>query len=460
MPRSPFPAGFVWGAATAAYQIEGAVHEDGRAPSIWDTFSHTPGKTENGDTGDIACDHYHRWQDDVALMRELGLQAYRFSIAWPRVVPQGVGAVNQRGLDFYDRLVDALLAADITPFATLYHWDLPQALQDRGGWANRETVDAFVAYSEAVVGRLGDRVKYWITHNEPWVASFLGNAFGVHAPGLRDMPTALQAAHHMLLSHGLAVPVVRAGSPGAQVGITLSLSTAYPASDSPEDAAAARRSDGFSNRWFLDPLYGRGYPEDMVAMHGAAMPRIEAGDLERIAVPTDFLGVNYYFPTIARSTVDGDASLSSDELAAAGYELTAMGWPVAPDAFQDLLVRLERDYAPGAIYVTENGAAYEDHVVDGAVDDPQRIAYLDGHIDAVRQSIEEGAPVRGYLLWSLFDNFEWAYGYDKRFGMVYIDYETQARIPKASAAWYRRVIAANALAEQPEQTRSVVDERR
>jgi beta-glucosidase len=447
-----FPDDFVWGAATASYQIEGAVAEDGRLPSIWDTFSHTPGKVAGGDTGDIACDHYHRWRDDIALMRDLGLQAYRFSIAWPRVVPSGVGQINERGLDFYDRLVDGLLEANITPFATLYHWDLPQALQDRGGWANRETAEAFVAYSDAIVGRLGDRVKHWITHNEPWVVSFLGNYLGAHAPGIKDLPTALQVAHHVLLSHGLAVPVIRAGSAGAQVGITLSLSTARPASSSDEDVAAARLFDGYNNRWFLDPVYGKGYPEDMAAQFGAAMPQIHEGDLAHMAVPTDFLGVNYYFPSYVRAAKPeagplGFDQLTPEELAAAGHNLTAMGWPVSADAFRDLLTRLHEDYAPGAIYVTENGGAFDDQLAAGAVRDPDRIAYLRGHIGAVRQAIDAGVPMRGYFLWSLLDNFEWAFGYEKRFGMVYVDYETQRRIPKESAAWYRQVIAENVIVE-------------
>ena len=452
MSVSRFPNGFIWGSATASYQIEGAVAEDGRAPSIWDTFSHTPGKTVNGDTGDVACDHYHRWQGDVQLMRELGLQGYRFSIAWPRVVPEGTGQVNARGLDFYDRLVDALLEANITPLVTLYHWDLPQVQQDRGGWANRDTADAFVAYTDAVVRRLGDRVKHWITHNEPWVVSFVGNYEGRHAPGIQDLRTALQVAHHLLLSHGMAVPAIRAGSAGAQVGITLNLSPGRPASTSPEDQAAARVCDGYTNRWFLDPLYGKGYPEDMVARFGAAMPQINVDDLAHAAVPTDFLGVNYYFPTIVRAAASGHEplgflALSPEELAAAGHELAAMGWPIVPDAFTELLTRLHRDYAPKTIYVTENGAAFDDKVVGGGVHDPRRIAYLHSHIGAVRQAIADGAPVGGYFLWSLMDNFEWAYGYSKRFGIVYIDYATQARIPKDSAAWYRRVIAANAFVD-------------
>lgn len=454
MSETPFPAGFLWGAATASYQIEGAVAEDGRAPSIWDTFSHTPDATHNGDTGDVACDHYHRWRDDIGLMRELGLQAYRFSLAWPRIIPAGTGQVNQAGLDFYDRLVDGLLEAGIAPFATLYHWDLPQALQDRGGWESRDTAEAFVAYSDAVVRRLGDRVKGWITHNEPWVAAFVGNYQGRHAPGKRDLAAALQVAHHLLLSHGLAVPVLRAGAPKAEVGITLNMSTARPASDAPEDRAAATVADGFVNRWFLDPLHGRGYPADIVARFGAAMPQVTADDLATFAAPIDFVGVNYYFPTYARA-VAGDDPLGFDsptpeELAAAGHELTTMGWPVVPDAFSELLTRVQRDYAPGTIYITENGAAFPDQVAGGQVVDPRRVAYLHGHLSAVRAAIAEGTKVGGYFVWSLLDNFEWALGYSQRFGIVYVDYATQARIPKASAHWYRRAIAANAVVDAEE----------
>jgi beta-glucosidase len=455
MIQDRFPATFLWGAATAAYQIEGAVNEDGRGASIWDTFSHTPGKTRDGDTGDIACDHYHRWQDDVRLMQELGLQAYRFSIAWPRVVPQGVGAINQRGLDFYDRLVDALLAANITPFATLYHWDLPQALQDRGGWANRETVDAFLAYAEAVTRRLGDRVKHWITHNEPWVVAFVGNYQGRHAPGAKDLRTALQVAHHLLLSHGQAVPLIRAASPDAQIGITLDLSEIHPATDTPEDQAAARRFDGCWNRWFLDPLYGRGYPADLVEFYGELMPAVTADDLAQIAVPTDFLGINYYRPTWARAvSTDADQlgfqALPGPELAAAGHEITEMGWPVVPEGLTELLARVQRDYAPPALYITENGAAYDDQPIDGAVNDPRRLAYLHGHFRAAQRAIAAGIPLSGYFVWSLLDNFEWALGYSKRFGLVYLDYPTQTRIVKASAAWYKRVIAANAVVDPDE----------
>ena len=445
-----FPDNFLWGAATAAYQIEGAVHEDGRGPSIWDTFSHTPGKVHNGDTGDVACDHYHRWQEDVALMKRLGLQAYRFSIAWPRILPEGTGAINPRGLDFYDKLVDALLAANITPFVTLYHWDLPQALQDQGGWTNRETANAFAEYAGIVVHRLGDRVKHWITLNEPWVSAFMGHALGEHAPGLQKYPAALQAAHHLLLGHGLAVPRIRDAAPDSQVGITLNLSPAIPLSDSQEDRDAVQRFDGFLNRWFLDPVFGRGYPEYMVSLYSIFSPKLNGGDPQTIAAPIDFLGINYYFPIAVRaaSILKNPLrfeTLTPEDATKMGLDLTAMDWPVVPQGLSDLLQRVQRDYNPPAIYITENGAAFDDEVIDGDVHDERRIAYLREHFKAAHQALEAGVPLRGYFVWSLLDNFEWAHGYSKRFGVVYVDYATQQRIPKASAEWYRQVIAANAV---------------
>jgi beta-glucosidase len=438
-----FPKGFLWGAATAAYQIEGAWDEDGRGESIWDHFSHTPGKVQDNDNGNVACDHYHRWRDDIALMRELGLQAYRFSIAWPRILPEGTGVVNQAGLDFYDRLVDGLLEAGITPFATLYHWDLPQALQDENGWANRAVVGAFANYADIVSRRLGDRVKHWITHNEPWCTSFLGNYMGVHAPGLQHGPT-LAVAHHVLLSHGMAVPALRANSSGADVGITLNFSPAYPASDSAEDQAAAQRYDGFFNRWFLDPLYGRGYPEDMLALYGSMMPQVPADDLAKIAAPTDFLGVNYY----NRSVISDDPSAPPLRIGQEHPEgeYTAMDWEVYPEALRALLVRLTRDYGPAKLYITENGSAYDDTIApDGTIHDEARTRYLTSHLAAAHAAIGEGAPLAGYFAWSLMDNFEWAYGYSKRFGIVYVDYATQQRTPKDSARFYSTVIEQNGL---------------
>jgi beta-glucosidase len=461
-----FPDDFLWGAATAAYQIEGAVNEDGRRPSIWDTFSHTPGKTFNGDTGDIACDHYNRWQSDVRLMQELGLQAYRFSIAWPRVLPEGTGQPNERGLDFYDSLVDALLSANMTPFVTLYHWDLPQALQDRGGWANRDTVEAFTEYADVVASRLGDRITHWITHNEPWCSGFLGHYLGEHAPGQQDLSTALQVVHHLLLSHGRAVPVLRSARQGIEVGITLNLSPTYPETPSPEDQMAAQHSDGYYNRWFLDPLYGQGYPQDMIELFGNAMPQFDQTQLEHdldiIATPTDFLGINYYFPSIARAASQdqsrlGFATRTTEENAAAGYEITAMGWPVDSKGLTDLLQRIHHDYRPSAIYITENGAAFDDRLINDQVHDSRRIAYLRDHFGAAHKALSTGVPLRGYFVWSLMDNFEWAHGYSKRFGIIYIDYPTQRRIPKASARWYQQVIAENVVSDNESLDQSALE---
>lgn len=445
-----FPGSFVWGAATASFQIEGAADADGKGPSIWDTFCRVPGAVSNGDTGDVADDHYHRWQDDIALMQSLGLPAYRFSIAWPRILPDGRGALNPAGLDFYDRLVDGLMAAGITPFVTLYHWDLPQALQDKGGWANRAIIDDFARYTEIVAQRLGDRVKDWITLNEPYVFTYVGHFDGRHAPGLKDLRTANQAAHNALVAHGQAVGVLRALWPDANVGITLNLSLGYPASGTPADRLAARMADGQLNRWFLDPLFERGYPADMLAFYGESAPVIEEGDMETIAEPLDFLGINYYNNRFVRA-VSADVSplgfsaMKADELRAAGYEMTAMGWPVMPEGLRELLVWVNRTYRPGAIYITENGAAFEDQVEDGAVHDAQRVDYLREHLSAARRAISDGVPLRGYFAWSLMDNFEWALGYSKRFGLTYVDYATQQRILKDSARFYQDVIARNSL---------------
>jgi beta-glucosidase len=434
-----FPADFVWGAATASYQIEGAVHEDGRGESIWDRFCRIPGKIENADTGDVAADHYHRWAEDIGLLRQLGLGAYRFSIAWPRIFPEGTGQVNEAGLAWYERLVDALVDAGLQPWVTLYHWDLPQALQDRGGWASRDTVDAFVSYADTVARRLGDRVASWITHNEPWVVAFVGNYQGRHAPGLTDLRTTLQVAHNVLVSHGRAVPAIRSASPRASVGITLNLSQARPVSESPADIAAAQRADGNLNRWFLDPLFGRGYPADMLEVYGARRPSVAAADFDGIATPIDFLGINTYSPIYARSDPAGGWGVVSPglaELQQRGVELTDMGSPIVPDALRELFLRVQHDYQPVALYVTENGAAFADTVVDGAVHDPRRTRYIADHLMALADATAAGAAVRGYFVWSLLDNFEWARGYQQRFGITYVDYPTQQRILKDSGHWY------------------------
>ncbi len=440
-----FPQDFLWGSATASYQIEGAWQEGGKGASIWDRFSHTPGKVVNGDTGDVACDHYRRWPQDIALMKILGLQTYRFSIGWPRIFPNGTGKVNPAGLDFYSRLVDELLAAEIRPFVTLYHWDLPQALEDRGGWPARETAYAFADYAEAVARRLGDRVKDWITLNEPWVSAWLGYKTGEHAPGRQNLNDTFLAAHHLLLGHGLAVPVIRRDSPDAQVGITLNLSVHYPASDSEADAEAAQLSDGTGNRWFLDPVNKGSYPQDVIDAMGLDMSFVELGDMPTIAAPTDFLGINYYTRHIARSDKVPEAKNAKQTLFP-GEEQTEMGWEVHPESLYVLLRRLSKDYTFPAYYITENGCAYVDEVNEaGEVDDPKRIAYLKGHFEAAQQAITEGTPLRGYFVWSLMDNFEWAFGYTKRFGIVYVDYPTQKRTPKASAKWYSEVIARNGI---------------
>jgi beta-glucosidase len=441
-----FPEQFRWGVATAAYQIEGAVREDGRGESIWDRFCATPGKIKNGETGDIACDHYHLYPQDIQLMQEMGLRNYRFSIAWPRILPGGRGQVNAAGLDFYERLVDALLKAGIEPFVTLYHWDLPQALQDEvGGWASRETSAAFANYADVVSRRLGDRVKHWITLNEPWVSSFMGNELGVHAPGIQDSRTAWQVSHHLLLGHGLAVPILRAnGGPDTRVGITLVLTPVESTTDSEEDRQLVQAADGKQNRWFLDPVFRGSYPQDVldILARENILPTIEAGDNAIIARPVDFLGLNYYFRTILHRHPDEGFQMIQPE----GAEITAMGWEVYPPGLHTLLSRLHNEYHVPAIYITENGAAFPDTLSsDSAVHDPRRLSYLREHFLQAQQAISEGVPLLGYFVWSLMDNFEWAHGYSPRFGTVYVDYPTQRRIVKDSGRWYSKVIAENAV---------------
>ncbi|MFI6919051.1 GH1 family beta-glucosidase [Nonomuraea spiralis] len=454
-----FPEEFVWGAATASYQIEGAVKEDGRGQSIWDTFSHTPGNVAGGDTGDVACDHYHRYKDDVGLMRELRLGAYRFSVAWPRVQPDGTGPINARGLAFYDKLVDELLAAEISPYVTLYHWDLPQALEDRGGWTDRDTAHRFADYAQAVHDRLGDRVGDWATLNEPWVSAFLGYGNGVHAPGRRDPGAAMRSAHHLLLGHGLAARGLRAAGARSIMLVVNSAPVLTPAQvNDPSavageaDAAAAERIHALLTRQFLDPaLYGR-YPEEVLAAaaRNGGTEHIQDGDLELINAPIDLVGVNYYNPCVVESGpgLPADAAWPGSEgvrFATADAPVTAMGWPIVPDGLSRLLVRLSKDYPQVGLMVTENGAAFDDLVEDGRVHDDQRVAYLDGHLREVHRAVEAGADLRGYLVWSLLDNFEWAEGYRRRFGIVHVDYATQTRVPKDSALWYRDVISRNGL---------------
>ncbi|SCF10015.1 beta-glucosidase [Micromonospora viridifaciens] len=448
-PIDTLPPGFRWGVATSSYQIEGAVAEDGRTPSIWDTFCRVPGAVSNGETGDVACDHYHRMPQDVALVAELGLDSYRFSVAWPRVQPGGRGPANPAGLAFYDRLVDELLGRGIDPWVTLYHWDLPQELEDAGGWPHRDTAHRFADYAELVFAALGDRVKTWTTLNEPWCSAMLGYAYGQHAPGRRSLGDGIAAAHHLLLGHGLAVRRLRAAAAEPiELGITVNLSTADPASDSAADRDAARAADGLGNRLYLDPLLRARYPQDVVADLAAEGVRIPVrdGDLATIATPIDVLGVNFYFGQLF-SGVDERGRDRDDEgrpvRRAVRRDLprTAMDWEIVPDSFTDLLVRLSRDYPGVPLVITENGAAFDDRPnPDGFVADDDRVAYLAEHLRAVARARQAGADVRGYFAWSLLDNFEWAYGYDKRFGIVRVDYDTQRRTPKRSAYWYRDTV--------------------
>lgn len=435
-----FPKDFVWGAATASYQIEGAWSEDGKGESIWDRFSHTPGKVLDGDTGDMACDHYHRWRDDIKLMKSLGIKAYRFSIAWPRILPGGSGKINEAGIEYYSQLVDGLLELGIEPYATLYHWDLPQAQQDKGGWADRRAVDAFTAYVDITTRALGDRVKNWITLNEPWVSAFVGYRDGIHAPGHTDLNEALAASHHLLLSHGRSLPVIRANVKNANVGITLNLTPQMPASQSLADRQAAFWVDGYINRFFLDPLTGRGYPEDIVKSFGSTMPFVQTGDMEEIAAPVDFLGINYYTRNIARGPEKGNQPQTVFREGVA----TEMDWEVYPRGLYNLLGRVHFEYGFPAIYITENGAAFPDEPpVNGELDDPARVSYIKEHLNVVNEAIQIGVPVKGYFVWSFLDNFEWSFGYSKRFGIIHVDYQTQKRTPKASAKWYSKAIAAH-----------------
>ena len=429
---------FIWGVATSSYQIEGAANEDGRGKSIWDTFCKVPGKVANFDNGDIACDHYHRFKEDLDLMKWMGVKAYRFSVAWPRVIPDGVGRVNEMGLDFYDRLIDSLLEREIAPWLTMYHWDLPEALQLRGGWNNREVVEWFGEYGEVLTSRFGDRVKNWMTLNEPFCSAWLGHLYGDMAPGIKDLQTALNVSHNLLMSHGLACQVIRSNVSEANVGIVINVTPAVPATDSQVDSNAAQLADGFDNRWFLDPVFGRTYPADVIDALGAS-PEIHSGDMELIAQDLDFLGVNFYF----RQTVAADQNSKPLPIRSVNREnvkKTAMNWEVHPQAFEEILLRISKEYSPKAIYITENGSAWNDEVINGEIIDDERIDYLVRHLDAMRSARNQGAPILGYFAWSFLDNFEWAYGYEKRFGLIYVDYKTQTRTPKKSALFYRQLL--------------------
>ena len=440
-----FPDNFLWGTATCSYQIEGAVKEDGRGESIWDVFSHTPGKTLNGDTGDVACDHYHRWQDDIKIMQSLGYPNYRFSLGWPRILPNGRGKINQPGLDFYSRLIDGLLEAGITPMATLYHWDLPIALEN--AWLNREVVDAFAEYTDVVARHLGDRVKYWFTINEPWCASHLSYTYGEHAPGLKDRSKGILAAHHLLLAHGVAVKEIRKTVPDAQIGIVLNMSPVHNDPDAPVSEDRIRFMDGELIRWFADPIYGRGYPQDILedyvhigVLKSTEPDFIQPGDMDLMAQETDLLGINYYTRMFVSANSEGIHNEERD------VPQTDMGWELYPQGLYELLERINREYHPKQLMVTENGASYADGPDNnGKVHDQRRIDYLQNHIQMVWKAIQAGIPVTAYLQWSLMDNFEWARGYSQRFGAIHVDYETQKRTIKDSAYWFSDVIKRNGL---------------
>jgi beta-glucosidase len=460
-----FPDGFLWGAATAAYQIEGGAATDGRTPSIWDTFSVKPGAVVGGHTGHVAVDHYHRYRDDVALMKRLGLNSYRFSVSWSRVQPDGGGPANPAGLDFYRRLVDELLEHGIEPWLTLYHWDLPQPIEDAGGWPARDTASRFAEYASIVHGALGDRVRSFTTLNEPWCSAFLGYASGDHAPGRRDPASAVRAVHHLLLGHGLAVDAIRAQRPETQVGLTLNLYAVSPASTSDEDAEALRRIDGLGNRFFLDPVLRGSYPADVVADLASItdFSHVRDGDLEVMSRPLSMLGINYYSRHVLAAPEPGpdgtidwrganpagpNVGSEAVRFISRGVPVTAMDWEIDAPGLSEILQRVARDYPGTPLYITENGAAFDDQVgPDDVVNDIDRREYIDAHLRACHEAIAAGVPLRGYFAWSLLDNFEWAWGYTRRFGLVYVDYLNQRRTPKASAHWYSDVIARHGLPE-------------
>jgi beta-glucosidase len=451
---SQFPTGFLWGAATASYQIEGAVREGGRGESVWDVFSHTEGNVANGHTGDVACDHYHRLDDDVRMMADLGLQSYRFSISWSRVMPDGHGGVNQEGVDFYQRLVDRLLEHGIVPCPTLFHWDLPQALEELGGFRNRDTVSWFGDYAALMVRELGDRVHMWSTFNEPWCYAYLGHAAGVHAPGLVDPHAAVTVAHHELLAHGLALQTMRAERDDLQLGIVINPSNIVSDAQRPADTTQLRLVDAIHNRWWFDATLRGEYPADLLESYGPLADAIQSGDADTINQPLDWVGINYYFDIILRGLDDGEVTdrmlayptVTGVTEADEAEIHTDMGWPITPNGFTDLLVRLRDEYPNlPPIYITENGCAYDDPIVDGRCADLRRVDYLDQHLRAIRRAIDAGVDIRGYFQWSLMDNFEWSLGYDKRFGLVHVDFDTLERTPRDSASWYRDVIRRNGL---------------
>jgi beta-glucosidase len=431
-----FPRGFVWGASTAAYQVEGGWNAEGKGLSIWDKFTHTNGRVKNGDTGDVACDHYHRYIEDFGLMKQLGIKAYRFSLSWPRIFPKGKGEINRRGLDYYDRLIDSLLALDIEPYITLYHWDLPQALQENGGWANRDTAGYFADYAAVAAHKFGDRVKNWVTVNEPWVIAVYGHVTGVHAPGVRDRRVAYQVGHNLLLAHGLATQAIRAATSDSRVGLTLLLGMADPETDDPQSRAKADELWQRDCAWFLDPLFNGYYPPEQLHNAGNEGPQIKPNDFATISQQLDFLGVNYY----TRFVVNAKGQV----VKVPGAEYTDMDWEVHPTSLGRMLLKLNQEYKLPPIFITENGAAVPDVLTpEGHVHDTRRIKYLHDHLVELRKAMKLGVNVRGYFLWSLMDNFEWAHGYSARFGLIYVDFKSQQRFLKDSAHWYERVIRRN-----------------
>jgi len=429
---------FLWGVATSSYQIEGAVNDGGRSPTIWDTFAKIPGAIAHGESGAIACDHYNRYNEDLDLIKWLGVSAYRFSVAWSRVLPDGVGRINQRGIDFYDRLVDGMLERGIEPWLTLYHWDLPQILQDKGGWANRLSVEWFAEYAYVLSSHLGDRVKRWMTFNEPLCIAWIGNLWGEMAPGIKDLQTSLNVAHHLLVAHGRAIPIIRSNSRDSQVGIVLNITPASTLGESAAEKQAIALSDAWDHEWFLNPLFEKSYPKEILNIIKQEPP-VFPGDFADISQPIDFLGLNYYFrQTIAPAQANYPIPVRDVERE--NVRRTAMGWEIHPETFTNLLIKISTRYKPQSIYITENGSAWDDQLIDGKIIDTDRIAYLQAHLDAIFKAKAAGAPVNGYFAWSLLDNFEWAYGYEKRFGLIHVDYSTQRRTPKESAHYYRKLI--------------------
>lgn len=444
-----FPKGFVWGTATSAYQIEGAWQEDGKSENIWDHFSHKPGRVKNNDTGDVACDHYHRWEQDLNLMRDLGVSGYRFSLSWSRIVPDGTGKVNQKGLDFYSRLVDKLLSNGIQPNITLYHWDLPQVLQDKGGWVIRDSVQWFRDYAEVVLKQLGDRVPMWSTINEPWVVAFHGYYTGVMAPGRQDFSQAMQVTHHLLTAHAQAVQTFRTLACPGKIGLVFNVTHTIPASDQEKDIQAAKRKWDCVNGLFMEPLSCGTYPAELIEWIGDSAPKVEAGDLEIIKGSYDYWGINYYASEIASYHQNGGIlKVNSAPISSSPMAKTAMGWGIYPDGFVALLNSVKEKYNNPEVYITENGTAMPDVIgADGQIHDRDRIIYLREHLLALKQAMDSGCRVKGYYLWSLLDNFEWAEGFEPRFGIVHVDFNTLMRTPKDSFRWYAEVIRANGLWE-------------